>query len=99
MLAAAIRERRPLVMQDIQAEAPNPLVREYARLRGNKSVVGVPMLRGDDVLGVIVVSSRIRKPAPSGPSTSSFSRRSPRRRSSRSRTCGSSPRSRKRTVP
>jgi signal transduction histidine kinase len=47
-------ERRPIVIDDVDhADLLNPVLRE----RGVKSLLGVPLLAGDDVLGVIHVGT------------------------------------------
>ena len=55
----AVRERRVVLIADFETEPDVPeAVRIGARLRGSRSNVTVPMLRGDNCLGVIVVGKR-----------------------------------------
>ncbi len=56
LLVEAIRERRPLVLNDAAAHAVNPAVREVVRARGYNSFVSVPMVRGSEVIGIITVT-------------------------------------------
>ena len=55
----AVRERRVTLIADFETEPEVPeATRIGARLRGSRSNVTVPMLRGDACLGVIVVGKR-----------------------------------------
>jgi len=41
---------------DTETDSTYPAIREYARMRGYRSFIQVPMLRGNDVLGVVSVT-------------------------------------------
>ena len=57
--AQAIRDRAPLNVADYQNDPRVPeTTRAYARVRGFRSVVVVPMLRRDEAVGTIAVSRR-----------------------------------------
>ena len=88
LLGRTIIARAIQQVADVETDASvPPALRENARERGWRSTIQMPMLRGDDVVGVIGVSRE--SPVPSRPRRSRYSRRSPTRRSSPSRTRGS----------
>ncbi|MBI2206648.1 MAG: GAF domain-containing protein [Candidatus Rokubacteria bacterium] len=60
LLNAALRERRPLVVNDVLAAATNLLSATAARARGYNSLLLVPMIRGAEVIGTISVGYRAR---------------------------------------
>jgi GAF domain-containing protein len=54
---AAVRERAPIVIEDMQGDHALPTAAiEIARSRGYRSVLSVPMLSGGDVIGTINVT-------------------------------------------
>jgi GAF domain-containing protein len=56
-VAEAVRTRAIQQIVDVEADPSlGPTARELARVRGYRSLVQVPMLRGDDVVGVLAVS-------------------------------------------
>src|SRR2546425_12679206 len=51
-----VRERRPMQVADMQAEAHvYPVSSEFARQRGFRTILSVPLLRGAEVLGIITI--------------------------------------------
>ena len=51
-----VRERRAMHVADLQAEADvYPVSSEFARNRGFRTILGVPLLRGTEVLGTITI--------------------------------------------
>jgi GAF domain-containing protein len=57
--AIAVFEGRPWIVPDVLAEPEIPAeAREQARARGYRSVVGVPLVRAHEVIGVLFVSRR-----------------------------------------
>jgi two-component system, NtrC family, sensor kinase len=51
-----VRERRAIQVADMQAEAhAYPLSSEFARNRGFRTILGVPLIRGSEVLGIITI--------------------------------------------
>ncbi len=52
----AVRERRAIQVADMQAEAhAYPLSSEFARNRGFRTILGVPLIRGSEILGIITI--------------------------------------------
>src|SRR5262245_57511421 len=57
LLAQAIRDRAPLLIEDTETDPRiTPLAREIARQRGYRSVLQLPLVQRDGVIGVIGVS-------------------------------------------
>jgi GAF domain-containing protein/DNA-binding response OmpR family regulator len=50
-----IRERVAIHVTDLQAEAEYPMSSRYARERGFRTLLSVPLLRGADAIGVIAI--------------------------------------------
>jgi GAF domain-containing protein len=55
LASAAVLERRVVAIADAQNDADHPHLAERARVNGFRSVVSVPMLRGDSAIGAINV--------------------------------------------
>ena len=59
----AVMERRPLELPDLTAVAPDPHL-EVLRQDGWRSMLAVPMLRGDVIVGALVLRRRVVGPFP-----------------------------------
>src|ERR1051326_953072 len=58
LVARALAEKRPLVVQDVEKVAMNPVAAAAARRRGYRSVVMVPLVHEDTAIGWISVQYR-----------------------------------------